>query len=520
MFDTLTDPAPASLPTPGAVLAAVVDRALEAVTEHADVELRRLLVAAEQLTSWSQSASAAVIAEIARRDLLRQQELRNDLLARGEEVTGGMGFRYRMFADDPHRFLADEVATELAVSRGSAQHKVEFALTLEQYPQVAAAMRGGRLDRPKADAIAELLASVESDAFRDTLEQAAVEYGARHTRPQLRAWLRKRILAEEPQVAERRRQEAKRQRRVRMYELGDGMATVAADLPAETALAIYRTIDQLAHASCAEEQLSQRTVSPVPSVSPVPRVTADGRTMEQRRADVFADLLLARRTNGFPGTAAGGTAEVEMQVVVDAATLAAAANEPGELKGYGPITGEHAREIAGRDARWRRLLTDAAGSLLEVTPQTYRPSRSVARFVSMRDLTCRFPGCRRTPTTSALVPNAAEIDHTIPYPQGHTVPENLALLCKSHHLLKTHSEWRVSQDQMGVLTWVTPSGRPFRTYPHRYSLDRDSRVWESLDADPRDGPPPGQGSAGSPMADGAALASEPRSGAPPDFGAA
>ena len=317
---------------------------------------------------------------------------------------------------------------------------------------------------------------MESDAFRDTLEQAAVEYGVRHTRPQLRAWLRKRILAEEPQVAERRRQEAKRQRRVRMYELGDGMATVAADLPAEMALAIYRTIDQLAHASCAEEQLSQRPVPSVPPVQPVPSVTSDGRTMEQRRADVFADLLLARRTNGLPDTAAGGTAGVEMQVVVDAATLAAAANEPGELKGYGPITGEHAREIAGGDSRWRRLLTDPAGRLLEVAPQTYKPSRSVARFVSMRDLTCRFPGCRRTPTTSALVPNAAEIDHTIPFPQGHTVPENLALLCKSHHLLKTHSEWRVSQDKLGVLTWVTPSGRPFRTYPHRWIGIQATRI--------------------------------------------
>jgi len=482
MFDAYTNPdkdaGPAFLPAPGPALAAAVDRALAAIAENADVELRQLLVAAEQLTSWSQAASSAVIAEIARRDLVRQQELHNLVLASGDEPEAGLGFRYRMFADDPHRFLADEVATELAVSRGSAQHKVEFALTLEQYPQVAAAMRGGRLDRPKADAIAELLASVESDAFRDTLEQAAVDYGTSHTRAQLRAWLRKRILAEEPQVAERRRQEAKLQRRVRLYELGDGMATVAADLPAETALAIYRTIDQLAHASCAEAQLSQRAGSsepPGPSAPPgpaVPSVTADGRTMEQRRADVFADLLLARRTGGALDTVTDGTAGdkfgVEVQVVVEASTLAAAGNEPGELQGYGPITGAHAREIAEGDSRWRRLLTDAAGRLLEVAPHTYKPSRSVARFIAMRDLTCRFPGCRRAPTTSSRVPNAADIDHTIPFPQGHTVPENLALLCRPHHLLKTHSEWLVSQDRFGVLTWVTPSGRPFRTYPHCY----------------------------------------------------
>lgn len=281
-----------------------------------------------------------------------------------------------------------------------------------------------------------------------------------------------------------------------MYELGDGMATVAADLPAETALAIYRTIDQLAHASCAEEHVSQR---------PVASVTSDGRTMEQRRADVFADLFLARRTAGSTDAAAGGIDGAEVQVVVDASTLAAAANEPGELKGYGPITGAHAREIAGRDSRWRRLLTDAAGHLLEVSPQTYKPSPSVARFVAIRDLTCRFPGCRRTPTTSALVPNAAEIDHTVPFPQGRSVPENLALLCKSHHLLKTHTEWRVSQDKHGVLTWVTPSGRAFRTYPHRYSTHGQTER-------PRvGGPPPG---------DALNSTSEPRSGAPPDSGVA
>ena len=45
-----------------------------------------------------------------------------------------------------------------------------------------------------------------------------------------------------------------------------------------------------------------------------------------------------------------------MNVTVPFTTLIGATDQPGELAGYGPITAEVGRRIAG-DAVWRRVLT-------------------------------------------------------------------------------------------------------------------------------------------------------------------
>ena len=89
--------------------------------------------------------------------------------------------------------------------------------------------------------------------------------------------------------------------------------------------------------------------------------------MDQRRADAFTDILLGgeRRARGGSPAPPGD----EVQVVVDAEVLAGVSDKPGELVGYGAITASHARELAQGDARWRRLLTDPTGRVVEVNPR-------------------------------------------------------------------------------------------------------------------------------------------------------
>ena len=269
----------------------------------------------------------------------------------------------------------------------------------------------------------------------------------------------------EPEHAERRRQAAREERRVQLFPGDDGMSTLYASLPSEDALTIYRSIDQIAHASCTDATTELREADS--AEQPVPRVTPDGWSLDQRRADAFTDLLLFRTTTDASTDKTIAVAEV--QVVVPVETLAGLAQEPDETVGYGPITAEHARALAEGDCRWRRLLTDRVGSVVEVAPRTYKPGKALERLVKARDLVCRFPGCRRSAlNTSTGTPNRVDLDHTVPFPEGPTVAENLAALCRSHHLLKTHSEWLVQQDKGGVLTWTTPSGRTFRTQPHAY----------------------------------------------------
>ena len=317
-----------------------------------DESLCEFLGATDALASWVAARQAEGIAELARRAAVEHDE-------------GIAGEVVAAFRPEPVRLVAEQVAVELGISKTAASYRVAFAAALARFPATAAALQSGRLDRAKADAIVELLGSLQSDDFTDVVELAAIDYAERHTCPQLKHWLRKRIIAAEPEVADRRREEAKRGRRVRFFAGDDGMATLHAELSAEDALAIYRTIDQVAHASCAEAVTQD--------AQPVAEVTPDGRTMDQRRADAFTDILLGRKAAGAASSPAASGGEV--QVVVDAEVLAGVSDRPGELIGYGAITASHARELAQGDARWRRLLTDSTGRVVEVSPDAYRPGR-------------------------------------------------------------------------------------------------------------------------------------------------
>jgi hypothetical protein len=108
---------------------------------------------------------------------------------------------------------------------------------------------------------------------------------------------------------------------------------------------------------------------------------------------------------------------------------------------------------------WRRLLTDPrSGALLELGRTTYVPPTALAEHVRVRDVTCRFPGCRRPAV-------GCDLDHTRRYPDGPTCPCNLAALCRHHHRLKHEAGWSVSQDER-VLAWTSPTGHIARIPRH------------------------------------------------------
>jgi hypothetical protein len=95
----------------------------------------------------------------------------------------------------------------------------------------------------------------------------------------------------------------------------------------------------------------------------------------------------------------------------------------------------------------------------DAIPETgYRPSRKTARFVRMRDMTCRFPGCDKPA-------EHCDIDHTTPYPAGVTHPSNTKCLCRIHHLLKTFERWLDEQRPDGSIIWTAPSGATYVTHP-------------------------------------------------------
>ncbi|GAA3944106.1 HNH endonuclease signature motif containing protein [Microbacterium soli] len=203
---------------------------------------------------------------------------------------------------------------------------------------------------------------------------------------------------------------------------------------------------------------------------------ADDRTMDQLRADLFADLLLASAPSEVHGTGLEGI-HATIQVTVAASTLAGADDRPAELDGHGPLHPDVARALAGSRTGWTRLFLSPAG-LVEET-DTYTPTEPMRRFLRARDQHCRFPGCR-------MPVHRCDIDHNHDHAAGGpTAIGNLAHLCRSHHALKhpdvaDTARWTVTQLADQTLRWHSPTGR---TYP-----DRVPRRVMFVDADTRDLP--------------------------------
>lgn len=115
--------------------------------------------------------------------------------------------------------------------------------------------------------------------------------------------------------------------------------------------------------------------------------------------------------------------------------------------------------------------------VLDRPPQVgrYRHSAAQERFVTVRDRTCRHPGCR----TRA---GWADLDHVLAHAcGGPTDCTNLCCLCRRHHRLKTHARgWAFTMTADGTLTVTTPSGITRVTRP----------PGQAPPADPGDDPPP------------------------------
>jgi hypothetical protein len=244
----------------------------------------------------------------------------------------------------------------------------------------------------------------------------------------------------------------------------DGMAYLEAFLPAEAALAAYNSI----------------TAAAIRAQGP-----EEPRTLTQLRADLAVDYLLrafSTDTNGGTpvpgaaasgGTAAGETADIgsgpkpgrgklkaKIMVMIPMLTMLGLSDDPAELDGYGPIPAETARELAGDQKVWHRLLTDpASGVPVKLDRNSYRIPESTKQWLQLRDGNCRFPGCGRQARFT-------DADHTIPYPIGPSNESNLACLCPKHHqILKHRAGWKATQTGNATLTWQSPAGRTYTSHP-------------------------------------------------------
>jgi hypothetical protein len=394
------------------------DAAGQRLTRLSDDELEVALLRAQSAISAAEAARADVITELLRRT--RSADSRDPANYRREE------------------FVADHVAAVLSCTKAAANALLDTAVEASDHPSVMRAWRSGEIDSRKVGVIASGLRHVDR-AYADSIAAQAITYGRTRTASQLRVWLDRRVLAGDPALAVQRRRRAMAARKVSLTPLADGMAELAAYLPAVQARQIYDTVN--AAAMAAEEN--------------------DRRAIDQRRCDALVDLIVGRAE----------PPQVNVNLVVTAETLLDSEAEPAWISGVGPVPADDAQQMVRTATKttWRRLLADPdSGVLTDVGERSYRPSAKLDRAVRARDMTCRFPGCRRSATGLA---NGTDLDHTVPWPTGATAASNLAVLCRHHHRLKHSPGWSVTNESDGRMTCVTPGGRQIVTTPWEY-IDR------------------------------------------------
>ncbi|MGH3938272.1 MAG: DUF222 domain-containing protein [Pseudonocardiaceae bacterium] len=464
-------PVPWSAGVPSGWLALELEQGAAVPAALSDADLIEGIVAFDRVVSWAGARQAGLLAEFARRRPENySQPTRSDVPVACSN------------------YASDEVGLALRLSRSAALDRLMMAQTLVQdLPATLAAWEAGTLDVLKVRAITETSYLLTPEQ-RGALEARVLPRATTQTRSQLRAALTRAVLAIDPDGAAARHQQRRKDRRVVVSPEETGMATLWALLSAPDASAAYQRLCHLARGLGADDPrgmdarrvdllvdlLTGRRCAATDDCADPDCDCANGDSVDDGCCETPSEGTCSSTTDtstgdtehqtdtaepphtepGAPsaspadpadrgGTSRGGhrcgagrgtagPGKPLISVIVPITMLLGLDEHPGELVGHGPIPAALAREIAA-EGTWRRLLTDpASGTLLDYGRTTYTSPTGLADFVRARDVYCRNPICGQRAAT-------ADLDHTIPWPEGDTSEHNLYAGCRHDHLIKTHA---------------------------------------------------------------------------------
>ncbi|MFC3298675.1 DUF222 domain-containing protein [Arthrobacter agilis] len=420
-------------------------------------------------------------AEIADTTEQLREMFENHFIDRGFFQRPRSGRARTNFADTA---TASEVACLLRITERSAHRLVQHAAVLvNHHPRTLDALRTGAISWSHATALVHEYAGLPAGtAVR--LEEKLLPIAIGTTVPRMAYRARKLRADVHPEALEARCRAATLERRVEIEPTDDAMAWLHVLLEAADAAAIDARLTREARGL---------------------QAPAERRNVAQLRTDVLTDLLLddglhasvvgepmsksiARRQRapefGQPcqqaeiapgaGSVGGPVGEsaacpegapryrspvrAHINVTVPVLTLLGVDDAPADLEGYGPIPADIARRLAAHAPSFTRLLTHPeTGAVLSVGRTSYSVPADLKRWLQVRDRTCRHPGC-------SVAASRCELDHTTPWShEGPTSHDNLAHLCRKHHMLKTEGVWHYEQEGDGVLSAISPAGARYRS---------------------------------------------------------
>src|SRR5690625_1722437 len=422
------------------------------------------------------------------------------------------------------RFIDDELRMRMGITGYAAGKMEDRARLLAAAPEVHKALRAGWIDERKADVFLEGTATV-GDAAARAIHRMFIPRADTMTPPQLRRKIEAAVLAIDPAKAEDRHQRAKKTRTVSLRAATDGMAWLSAFLPAASAMAAFTAIDVLAGDASADDDrpIGARRADAFTKV--FTETLATGRTPggctlgTRQGARPHVVVTMSAKTfagdDDAPAYLAGYgpiTAGAARAIADDQARYSTVFTDP--VDGTYRSDGHDSAALRQRlpflpsDEAWEKerarlsahdpqhLIDEVAAARAAqgrgaspVDPvahleqlglraaDSYAPSAALRRHIVMRDVTCRFPGCR--------VPGwKCQLDHIDPFNEAlpawaQTVESNLHLLCAHHHQLKTTSDWRVWRDAYGATHWVSPNQYHEMVLPEPIDPDIDAEAYRS-----------------------------------------
>ncbi len=259
-------PAPSIRPSGAA--AAHLDSGTIEPESLADAEVIDAITGFERVIAWVGARQARLLAEFAAR-------------RPGEDPA------------ETSRWAPDEIALALSQSRITATAKLAQSVQLhEVLGDTLHAWETGRLDALKVRAISDATLRLDQTKAR-AVQNRVLPRAEGQTFAQLKAALKRAVLAVDPDGGDQRHNQAKKERRIVLTPVEDGMATLWAFLTAPHAQACYGWLTALARGLGKD----------------------DPRGMDARRADLLRDLLTghltiiaADVTDTMPGTSAAAGA--------------------------------------------------------------------------------------------------------------------------------------------------------------------------------------------------------------------
>lgn len=379
------------------------------------------------------------------------------------------------------------VALALRCTRGQAARRIREAhLALAHLPRAVERLERGELPVPWFRRALTEARGLPPER-RPLLDQALASWSLDVTSEQFARRLNH-VVARLAAVTEMPREQCpESRRRVELVESGtDGMGCVQVFGPIPEVLEFSRRLDSAARAAQAVQRRALENGGPLP-------LDWDGTAREEGRTLTLAEL----RYNLVTGSALElegvevPSERFRISVTVPALTLLGLTEEPGTLDGTIPLPPNLARQLAGSEGTWYRVLTDpATGAFLPLPARRYAPSPEMLEHLRLRNATCAAPGCTRSSSWAAQCDHIEEYSHRDPESGGRTEIENLHMLCWQHHQAKTaglidpvrestvdhrrSTTWRLTEDTVtrtaddedlatpAMVTWLNATWREFR----------------------------------------------------------